>query len=86
MALESTQTPPHEDQFTPLTQYGQQTPSSFFGGKTVLHLKSLRANLRISKDDLESQPALLDISDGTGAEDSDGQTVIRTVDVWVTSR
>lgn len=85
MALETLQSSPVPADYTLLSAHQEQTPGSFFGGKPVLHLHSPGASIRISREDLESQPALSDLREDNATTD-DGIVVIGNIDVWVGSR
>lgn len=88
MALEISDDVPTVEEFTLLSAHQQQTPASFFGARAVLHLRCPNAKLRISLDDLSSQPALASL-EAEGARESsedDAEIVISSVDAWVSSR
>jgi nucleotide-sensitive chloride channel 1A len=85
MALETIHTSPQVEDFTLLSQHQEQTPGTFFGGKPVLHLYSPRAKVKISPEDLETQPALASLRDGDLSPDSEGQLLLENVDIWITS-
>lgn len=96
MELDVVSIPPRVEDFTPLVLHQDQTPSSFFGGRPVLHLHSPDAKLRISKQELESEAKLARLAldgesnrpNGTASSaDSTGeeQVTIENIDVWVTS-
>lgn len=80
---------PTTEHFTLLSDHQQETPGTFFGGKPVLHLRCPQSSIRISREDLESQPVLANLryedtsADGQAGED---QVVIDEIDVWVSSR
>lgn len=89
MALDVLQDLPALEDFTLLSQHQQQTPGSFFGGKPVLHLRCPLASIKISREDLELQPAFASLRyEEASGEDSAGeeQVVIEDIDVWVSSR
>ena len=88
MSLETTQDLPSLENFTLLSEHEQQTPGTFFGGKPVLHLRCPLASLKISKEDLQLQPALARLQyDELRSEDVTGeeQVIIDDIDVWVSS-
>ena len=85
MALEAVQTAPQVNDFTPLSHHEEQTPGTFFGGSPVLHLHSPGATIKISVEDLQSQPALSSLQDEDVLAGADGQATFERVDVWVTS-
>lgn len=86
MALETVQASPRSEDFTSLSQHQAQTPGTFFGGKAVLHLQSPGATIKISVDELETQPAFASLKDGGISADAEGYVSIANVDVWVTSQ
>ena len=86
MALEAINTSPSVDEFTLLSEHQAQTPGTFFGGKTVLHLRSPGASVKISREDIESHPALLALRDPDNTTEEEELLVIKGVDIWVTSR
>ena len=83
MSLTSTTSAPAIEDYTPLSEHEEQTPTSFFGAKPVLHLHTQKATIQISKTDLESQPALAELHEGSSDTD---EARIPDIDVWVTSR
>lgn len=95
MALEMTTTEPKLEDFTPLSEHQEQTPTAFFGAKPVLHLHSPNASLSLSVADLISQPALKPLGDHTleaaaqqgidPTSSSDASACISGFDIWVTS-
>ena len=85
MVLESIHSSSQVADFTLLSQHQEQTPGTFFGGKPVLHLHSPGARVKISPEDLETQPALASLKDGDPSPDGEGQVLLENVDVWVTS-
>ncbi len=86
MALESIEVAPTAADYTPLHEHQEATPVSFFGAKPVLHLHSPSASVKISREDLNSQPELAALQDIDATPDKDGQLSIANIDVWVTSR
>ena len=86
MALEAIQSPPVLEEFTLLSEHQEQTPGSFFGGRTVLHLHSPGTKIKISREDLESQADLASLRNGDVSLEDEEQVVIDDVDVWVSSR
>ena len=90
MALETTENLPKLEEFALLSDHQQQTPSSFFGGKPVLHLRCPAAKVKISREDLAGQPAISQLRgeayNDHAAAGLDEQVTIDNLDVWVTSR
>ena len=85
MALDTVSTPPLSSDFTPLVEHQEQTPGTFFGGKPVLHLHSLDAKVKISREDLDIQPFIAALRNGDSSG-PDGLVEMEGIDVWVTSR
>ncbi|KAK3698138.1 hypothetical protein LTR37_017096 [Vermiconidia calcicola] len=86
MALEPISASPAVGDFKLLSEHEEQTPGTFFGGKPVLHLHSPGARLRISQEELQSQPLLNQLSDSGTLSQQGEQVVVESIDVWVTSR
>lgn len=77
--------PPSADDYMPLSEYQSQTPSSFVGGKPVLHYHLVGAKATIPKSQcgtLAIFPSDSPAGDVNGTED---EIVSRTVDVYVNS-
>lgn len=87
MALETLDTLPVLEDFTPISEYNSQTPGTFFGGKAVLHLHAPNSTIKIPSDQFTAQSDFRRLSDNSGsAESSDGNVHLAGIDVWVTSR
>lgn len=84
MSLEIVQDLPKLEDFTLLSEHQQQTPGTFFGGKPVLHLRCPSASIKISREDLELQPAIASLRNEV--LDNEEQIVIQDIDLWVSSR
>ena len=77
--------PPSADDYMPLSEYQSQTPSSFVGGKPVLHYHLVGSKATIPKSQcgtLAIFPSDSPAGDVNGTED---EIVSRTVDVYVNS-
>lgn len=85
MSLLATNTAPSIEEYTPLSEHQQQTPGSFWGGKLVLHLRSTGADLKVSNEDLLSQPALAGLRPSS-SNGSESEEILGGIDVWVLSR
>lgn len=83
MALQHLTTKPKTEDFTPLQQHQEQTPTTFFGSKPVLyaHFTGLTVVAPNSQLQLNSTIAKFVVSADEGTEDS----LIRDVDIWVNS-
>jgi len=88
MAYELIDGAPKISDFTALSEHQEQTPGSVFAGKPVLHLHCPHAKVKISNEDLTSQPdfARLLGSDGAANAITAGDVVASDIYVWVTSR
>ncbi|CZT21552.1 uncharacterized protein RCC_07415 [Ramularia collo-cygni] len=87
MSLETIETAPLIEDFTPLSEYTSQTPGSFFGGQPVLHLHAPDSTIKIPQDQFEAQSDFQQLSGGTTpSASSNGDIHLSGVDVWVTSR
>jgi nucleotide-sensitive chloride channel 1A len=84
MALRHLSASPKEDEFTPLHEHQEQTPSTFFGSKPVLHAHYSNLTLAIPTNKLQSDPAIAKFS-ATTSEDSAEESLVRDVEIWVTS-
>ena len=85
MALETIDRAPQVGHYTLLSQHQEQTPGTFYGAKPILHLHSPAAQIKISQEDLESQPTFAGLKDETDTTDDEGQSIISNVDVWIAS-
>lgn len=84
--MEAVHAAPDLADFNILSEHQEQTPSSFFGGKPVLHLSARAATLKVSSDVFAARPELNQLTRGNATAPRDGQVFIENVDVWVTSR
>lgn len=75
---------PSEDEFTPLQEHQEQTPSTFFGAKPVLYFQTSGLELVGPKEKLQSGPAFAQFST-EGEDTNEGDVLARNIDVWVTS-
>ncbi|CAE7186339.1 hypothetical protein PTNB73_06514 [Pyrenophora teres f. teres] len=81
MSLQQLTTAPKADDFTPLSEHQEQTPTSFFGAKPVLHAHYEAMTLSTSIDQLKQDPSFSKLNyRREGDED-----FVDNVDVWVTS-
>ncbi|OAG04777.1 uncharacterized protein CC84DRAFT_1092976 [Paraphaeosphaeria sporulosa] len=77
-------TAPKSDDFTPLQEHQQQTPSTFFGAKPVLYVHQTGLNISASKAKLQSDDAFAKFSsEPEGASEDD--VLVRDVEAWVNS-
>lgn len=87
MALDTLNSAPVLEDFTPLNEYNSQTPGTFFGGKAVLHFHAPNSTLKIPIDQFAATSDFQRLSGGIDQPpSSDGHIHLAGVDVWVTSR
>jgi nucleotide-sensitive chloride channel 1A len=78
--------PPQSDDFTPLSEHQEQTPSTFFPSKPVLHFHvDGHATLRIRTEELKGKVQFEALAGANGTQDAE-DTVMEGSDVWVTSK
>lgn len=89
-SLITTDAPPKPDDFTPLAEFQERTPASFFDGKPVLHYHAAAARALIPASQRKRLPVFRgaepaaappDITEGAAEE----QLVEQKVDVYVNS-
>jgi nucleotide-sensitive chloride channel 1A len=84
MALRHLTTPPKADDFTPLQEHQEQTPTTFFGAKPVLYAHQSALTLVAPVGQLQTDPIFSKFShNGSGHPGQDEQ--VRDVEIWVTS-
>jgi nucleotide-sensitive chloride channel 1A len=92
---------PREDDYTSLAAHQQETPGSFYDARPVLHHRVQNATMKVSEQELATNPALraLRTSAGPGAgphasphphTNGDGEeprveVTITRIQIWVTS-
>ncbi|KAF2851866.1 hypothetical protein T440DRAFT_506820 [Plenodomus tracheiphilus IPT5] len=81
MALRHLSTAPKADDFTPLEEHQQQTPSTFFGAKPVLYAKHSGLTLSALSSQLQQDAAFSKF----GSESDGDNALIKDVDIWVSS-
>jgi nucleotide-sensitive chloride channel 1A len=93
MGVEVVNEAPVLESFTSLAEHQEQTPSTFFGGRPVLHFHTSNASLLVPKEQLEEHVELRDlVSSDTTAETTEAngiesdEAMISNLDVWVTSQ
>lgn len=97
MALETTTTEPKLEDFTPLSDHQEQTPTAFYGAKPVLHLRSPNASVSVSVKDTQAQPALKALASDMlesahqemarrGEDLTNATNTIPGLDIWVSSK
>jgi chloride channel, nucleotide-sensitive, 1A len=89
--METVETPPTLDSFTPLDEHQSQTPDTFFGGTPVLHLHCSDVKVLVSRKSLGEYSllqSLLPSQDQSQRQeqDSDEEVVISGVELWVSSK
>lgn len=81
MALQHLSSMPKADDFTPLSEHQEQTPTSFFSAKPVLHAHYEAMTLSTAVDQLKQDLAFSKFS----SRREDNEDLVDNVDVWVTS-
>lgn len=77
-------TAPKADDFTPLQEHQQQTPSTFFGAKPVLYAHHAGFTISAPKSRLQSEDAFAKFSsEPEGASEDD--VLVNNVEAWVNS-
>ena len=83
MALRHVAVSPEASDFTPLHEHEEQTPTTFFGSKSVLYAVYSNVTLAIPTDKLQTDPV---IAKFTATPDADTpNSLVRDVDIWVSS-
>lgn len=83
-SLRHCSTPPKTDDFTPLQEHQEQTPSTFFGAKPVLYSKHSGLTLSAPSAKLASEEAFAHFDSAPDGE-SDNDVLVKDVEVWVNS-
>lgn len=83
MALRHLSTPPTVEDFTPLEEHQQQTPSTFFGAKPVLYAQHSGLTVSAPTNQL-SEDAAFSKFHSTRDEQSE-DLLLRNVEIWVNS-
>lgn len=81
MSLQQLSSAPKADDFTPLSEHQEQTPTFFFGAKPVLHAHYEAMTLSTAIDQLKQDAAFSKFSSRREGEED----LVDSVDVWVTS-
>jgi nucleotide-sensitive chloride channel 1A len=81
MALRHLDTAPKIDDFTPLQEHQEQTPSTFFGSKPVLYSHYSALTLSAPGAQLQQDDAFSKFSMESDGEDA----LIKDVSIWVNS-
>ena len=84
MAYEVIHTAPQTSDFTGLSDHQEQTPGTFFGGKSVLHLHCTNAKLQMTRLELANHSDFAALSDCSN--DWKEAAEITGMEFWVTSR
>ncbi|KAF2203809.1 hypothetical protein GQ43DRAFT_454213 [Delitschia confertaspora ATCC 74209] len=91
MALRVVEKTPALEDYTPLSEHQEQTPSTFFGGKPVLYARHGGLTLSAPGRKLQSHPAFARFSTSStpstvdGATAASGDVLIKDVEAWVNS-
>ncbi|KAH9882307.1 hypothetical protein J1614_000543 [Plenodomus biglobosus] len=81
MALRHLTSPPKADDFTPLHEHQQQTPSTFFGAKPILYANYSHLTLSALSSQLQQHGAFSQFSSEADGENA----LIKHVTIWVSS-
>ena len=81
MALKHLETAPKTDDFTPLQEHQEQTPTTFFGAKPVLYAQYSGLTLSAPASQLEQDTAFSKFSSERDGEDA----LVKHVDIFVSS-
>lgn len=83
MALQHLSTRPKTEDFTPLQDHQEQTPTTFFGSKPVLHASFTGITIVAPSDQVQLNPTIakFTLSSDEGTDDS----LVKDVDIWVNS-
>ncbi|CAO2647416.1 Nn.00g083380.m01.CDS01 [Neocucurbitaria sp. VM-36] len=81
MALKHLETAPKTDDFTPLQEHQEQTPTTFFGAKPVLYAQYAGLTLSAPASQLEQDAAFSKFSSERDGEDA----LVKNVDIFVSS-
>lgn len=81
MALRHLDSAPKAEDFTPLQEHQEQTPTTFFSSKPVVHAHYTGLTLSAPASQLQQDVAFSKFSAETEGEDA----LIKDVDIWVNS-
>lgn len=81
MALRHLDTAPKTEDFTPLQEHQEQTPTTFFGANSILHAHYSGLTLSCSEAQLQQDAVFAKFSAEQDGEDS----LVKNIDIWVTS-
>ena len=81
MALKHLNTAPKTEDFTPLQEHQQQTPTTFFGAKPVLYAHYSGLTLSAPASQLQQHVAFSKFSSESDGEDA----LVKDVALWVSS-
>lgn len=83
MAFRHLDAAPKAEDFTPLQEHQEQTPSTFFGSKPVLYARYSDLTLAIPSASLQADP----VAGFSAVNDVDaGHSLAGHVEIWVTSK
>lgn len=83
MALRQLTSAPKVEDFTPLQEHQEQTPSTFFGAKPVLYARHSGLTLSASASKLQEDPAFQQFNSIRDGDSEDA--LIQDVEIWVNS-
>jgi nucleotide-sensitive chloride channel 1A len=81
MAIRHLDTQPKTEDFTPLAEHQQQTPSTFFGAKPVVYARYAGLTLSAPALQLQQDAAFFRFNTETEGDDA----LIKDVEIWVNS-
>ena len=81
MSIRHVETAPKAEDFTPLQEHQEQTPTTFFGAKPVTYANYSGVTLSAPASQLQQDPVFAKFSTTTDGDD----TLIEHVDIWVAS-
>lgn len=81
MSIQYVDTAPKASDFTPLQEHQEQTPTTFFGAKPVTYAHYSGVTLSAPVLQLQENSVFAKFNTTTDGED----TLIKDVDIWVTS-
>lgn len=81
MSIRHVDTAPKATDFTPLQEHQEQTPTTFFGAKPVTYANYFGVTLSAAASQLQEDAVFAKFNTTTEGED----TLIKDVDIWVTS-
>ena len=81
MAIRHLDSAPKTDDFTPLREHQEQTPTTFFGSKPIVYVHYTGVTLTAPASQLQQDVAFSKFN----AENEGDDALIKDVDIWVNS-